>query len=64
MKEYTIRPLSSNGERILANDLVISAYSVFTAKEKAQLYFPGAAEYKILDVVTPKEFEEIASIGD
>jgi hypothetical protein len=51
---YLIRPLTSDGGQILTEDIQLIASSIFTAKEKAQLIFPGAAEYKILDVVTPK----------
>jgi len=49
MKDFIIRPLSSKRTCILAEDIIISASSVVTAKLKAMGLFPGAAEYKIID---------------
>jgi hypothetical protein len=46
---YTVRP-TSNGERILAEDLVVSANTVYSAKEKARAACPGCDSYIIIDI--------------
>jgi hypothetical protein len=50
MYRFIICPLAPNGERILTQNLVIEASSSHTAKLKAEMEFPGAAEYNILDI--------------
>jgi hypothetical protein len=49
MPEFTIRPLASNGQRILAEDIVVAASTALSAKMQVEMSYPNCYEYKIID---------------
>lgn len=50
MPEFTIRPLSVKGERILTEDIIVASSTVFSAKMQAEMICPDCYQYQIVDM--------------
>jgi hypothetical protein len=50
MPEFTIRPLSVRGERILTEDIIVAASTAYSAKMQAEMICPDCYQYQIVDM--------------